>query len=128
MFLAHVAATVLLVADPDAFAATGQSESNSSGFVRLPASDTHYQLVKGYVEDVPDRDYRHAPEAACEAFRDLKLGMRIHSVLIDKWSEFNNPAACRFPAQVLRHSIPTRTCNRATARTPSVLTCSTLTR
>lgn len=78
MFLAHVAATVMLAAQTDAFAAAGQSESNSDGFVRLPASDTHYQRVKGYVEEVPDPDYHHASEAAREAFRDLKFGVRIH--------------------------------------------------
>src|SRR5579859_7203326 len=78
MFLAQVAATVMLVSDPNAFVAAGQSESNSNGFVRLPANDTHYQRVKGYVEDVPDPDYHQASEAAREAFRDLKFGVRIH--------------------------------------------------
>ena len=78
MFLAHVAATVILVANPNGCVAAGPSESNSNGFVRLPASDTHYQRVKGYVEDVPDSDYHQASEAAREAFRDLKFGVRIH--------------------------------------------------
>jgi alpha-L-fucosidase len=78
MFLAQVAATVVLVAEPNAFIVAGQSESNSNDFVRLPASDTHYQRVKAYVEEVPDPDYHQASEAAREAFRDLKFGIRIH--------------------------------------------------
>src|SRR5512141_1475177 len=46
--------------------------------VRLPASDTHYQRVKDYVEEVPQPDYQQASEAAREAFRDMKFGVRIH--------------------------------------------------
>ena len=46
--------------------------------IRLPATDAHFGPVKDYVEAVPDPDYRHAPPAAIEAFRDLKYGVRIH--------------------------------------------------
>lgn len=57
------------------------------GFVltKLPSSDTHYQRVKGYVEDVPDPDYHQAPEAAREAFRDMKYGVRIHWGVYSLW-------------------------------------------
>jgi len=46
--------------------------------VRLPATDAHFGPVKEYVETVPDPDYRHAPAAAVEAFKDIKYGVRIH--------------------------------------------------
>ena len=46
--------------------------------IRLPATDAHYGPVKDYVEAVPDPDYRHAPAAAVEAFKDIKYGVRIH--------------------------------------------------
>ena len=62
MFLAQVAATVMSAADPNAFVAAGQSESNANGFVRLPGSDPHYQRVTGYVEDVSEPDYHQACE------------------------------------------------------------------
>lgn len=45
---------------------------------RLPASDSHYQRVRSYVEDKPIAEYRWASEAAYEAFRDMKYGVRIH--------------------------------------------------
>ena len=78
LFLVHLAAMLALAADPEAFVAAGQLDSNSDSFVKLPASDTHYQRVKGYVENVPDPDYHQASEAAREAFRDMKFGVRIH--------------------------------------------------
>jgi len=71
------AAAVLLCSDR-AFAASEQSPAGSNSFVKLPASDTHYQRVKAYVEEVPDADYHQASEAAREAFRDMKFGVRIH--------------------------------------------------
>ncbi|MFN8091145.1 MAG: alpha-L-fucosidase [Vicinamibacteria bacterium] len=46
--------------------------------VRLPSTDAHYGPVKDYVEAEPQADYRHAPAAAVEAFRDMKYGVRIH--------------------------------------------------
>src|SRR5438270_9917751 len=45
---------------------------------RLPASDSHYQRVRSYVEDKPIPEYRWASEAAYDAFRDMKYGVRIH--------------------------------------------------
>jgi alpha-L-fucosidase len=44
----------------------------------LPKSEWHYQKVKSYIPDDPDADYIHASEAAHEAFRDIKFGIRIH--------------------------------------------------
>jgi alpha-L-fucosidase len=46
--------------------------------MRLPAGETHWKRVKEYVEDPPHSDYEHASEAALEAFRDMKYGIRIH--------------------------------------------------
>ena len=46
--------------------------------IHLPEGEVHWNKVKGFVEDPPDADYHHAPEAAREAFRDLKYGIRIH--------------------------------------------------
>ena len=46
--------------------------------IRLPSTDSHFRPVKEYVEAMPDADYRHAPAAAVEAFRDIKYGVRIH--------------------------------------------------
>jgi len=53
--------------------------------VKLPASDTHYQRVKDYVEEVPEPDYHQASEAAREAFRDMKFGVRIHWGVYSMW-------------------------------------------
>ena len=44
----------------------------------LPQSDVHYRRVRGYVEDVPVAEYRWAPPAAYERFRDIKYGVRLH--------------------------------------------------
>jgi alpha-L-fucosidase len=46
--------------------------------VRLPSTDAHFAPVRDYVEAVPEADYRHAPPAAVEAFKDMKYGVRIH--------------------------------------------------
>ncbi len=46
--------------------------------IRLPSTDAHYGPVRDYVEPVPEPDYRHAPPAAVEAFKDIKYGVRIH--------------------------------------------------
>ena len=45
---------------------------------KLPGTDSHYQMVKNYVEDVPVPEYRWASSQAYEAFRDMKVGIRIH--------------------------------------------------
>jgi alpha-L-fucosidase len=44
----------------------------------LPATDVHLKAVKSYIEDDPVPEYRWASEAAYEAFRDMKYGIRIH--------------------------------------------------
>jgi len=46
--------------------------------IRLPSTDAHFGPVRDYVEAVPEPDYRHAPAAAVEAFKDIKYGVRIH--------------------------------------------------
>ena len=54
------------------------SPSNVGEEMRLPASEHHWNRVKDFVEDIPHSDYKHAPEAVREAFRDMKYGIRIH--------------------------------------------------
>jgi alpha-L-fucosidase len=44
----------------------------------LPQSDVHYKRVRSYVEEVPAAEYRWAPDAAYERFRDIKYGVRLH--------------------------------------------------
>lgn len=44
----------------------------------LPATDSHYQRVRSYVEDTPVPEYRWASPKAYEGFRDMKFGVRIH--------------------------------------------------
>ena len=83
--LTHAAAAVLLATAPSAFAAEYQSRGGSNDLVRLPASDVHYQRVKGYVEELPQPDYHQASEAAREAFRDMKFGVRIHWGVYSLW-------------------------------------------
>ncbi|MDR3229782.1 MAG: alpha-L-fucosidase [Puniceicoccales bacterium] len=68
---------------PNAAGATQPAQSADAAAkreqsLRLPKSDVHYRMVRSYVEDVPDADYRHASEAAHEAFRDIKFSVRIH--------------------------------------------------
>jgi alpha-L-fucosidase len=50
----------------------------AADYVRVPTNDAHWKPVKAYVEETPLEKYRQAPEAAWEAFRDLKYGVRIH--------------------------------------------------
>jgi alpha-L-fucosidase len=45
---------------------------------RLPETDSHYRRVKSYVEDVPVSEYHWASPQAYEAFRDMKVGVRVH--------------------------------------------------
>jgi alpha-L-fucosidase len=85
MFLTYATVAALLAAAQNALAAADQSPSGSSAFVKLPASDSHYKRVKDYVEEVPDPDYHQASEAAREAFRDLKFGVRIHWGVYSLW-------------------------------------------
>ena len=57
--------------------------------LRLPETDILWKAVKDYVEVQPVPEYQHASEAAREAFRDLKFGVRIHWGLyaIKEWKE-----------------------------------------
>ncbi len=45
---------------------------------RLPANDSHLRMVSSYIEETPVPEYQWASEAAYEAFRDMKYGVRIH--------------------------------------------------
>ncbi len=45
---------------------------------RLPDSDGQYKQTHSYIEDVPVPEYHWASDAAAEAFRDIKYGVRIH--------------------------------------------------
>ncbi|MGO8931497.1 MAG: alpha-L-fucosidase [Limisphaerales bacterium] len=63
---------------PCRFATDTHPEWTFHNFVKLPKSDVHWQHVQSYVEATPHPDYYQASEAAREAFRDLKFGIRIH--------------------------------------------------
>jgi alpha-L-fucosidase len=47
-------------------------------YVKLPATDPHYQRVKSYIEDTPNPDYSQASDEARAALREMKFGVRIH--------------------------------------------------
>ena len=53
--------------------------------IRLPQNETHWKRVKSYVEEIPDSDYKHAPEDAYNSFRDMKYGVRIHWGIYSIW-------------------------------------------
>jgi alpha-L-fucosidase len=54
------------------------SFASSTSAHRLPATDPHYLRVRSYVEETPVPGYQWAPEAAYEAFQDMKFGIRVH--------------------------------------------------
>jgi alpha-L-fucosidase len=54
--------------------------------IRAPATDWNMRYVKSYVETDPAPEYQHASEAAYEAFRDLKFGIRIHWGIYSIWA------------------------------------------
>ena len=60
------------------FSAFSQVSAGSPGKHRLPLTDSHYKRVRSYIEDEPVPEYRWASDAAYEAFRDMKYGVRIH--------------------------------------------------
>jgi alpha-L-fucosidase len=53
-------------------------EKDHARNIRLPKTDSHYNKVSSFVEEEPNADYLHASEAAYEAFKDMKYGIRIH--------------------------------------------------
>lgn len=64
---------------PFRFAAdTNRSVPVYRNYVKLPATDVHYQRVKPYIEDTPNPDYCQASDAARATFRQMKFGVRIH--------------------------------------------------
>ena len=71
-FLSHSAA---LLASPRLFAT-----SKPAYFSRhyLPKTDSHFKVVRSYVEDTPIPSYHWASGPAYEAFLDQKYGIRVH--------------------------------------------------
>jgi len=61
-----------------ALAATVVQRAEPRQHRRLPVTDHHYRRVKDYVEEQPVAGYQWASNAAYEAFRDLKYGVRLH--------------------------------------------------
>jgi alpha-L-fucosidase len=55
-----------------------QETSDAAHGHHLPLSDSHYRIVRSYIEEVPEAGYKWAPPEACEAFLDMKYGVRIH--------------------------------------------------
>ena len=68
----------ILGGQPFRFAADTQPPRVFHNYVKLPSHDGHWQRVASYVEETPQPDYQQASDAAREAFRDLKFGVRIH--------------------------------------------------
>ena len=60
------------------FSALSQALAGEPAKHQLPLTDTHYKGVRSYIEDEPLPEYRWASDAAYEAFRDMKYGVRIH--------------------------------------------------
>ncbi len=63
-------------------AAILRGQNTNAGTHRLPATESQYKHTKDYVEDVPVPEYRWASPQAYEAFRDMKVGVRVHWVSI----------------------------------------------
>ena len=63
---------------PFRFAADTKPPRVFHNYDKLPGHDVHAQQVTSYVEETPQPDYQQASDAAREAFRDLKFGVRIH--------------------------------------------------
>src|SRR5215471_17678704 len=83
--LSHATIVALLSAIQNILAVAEQPLTESNSLVKLPTNDTHYQRVKDYIEDVPVPDYHQVSEAAREAFRDMKFGVRIHWGVYSQW-------------------------------------------
>ncbi|MGD0092343.1 MAG: alpha-L-fucosidase, partial [Planctomycetota bacterium] len=69
------------------FAADKRQLAPDYKLATLPLQDSHWTAVQGYVEHEPVPEYQQAPEAAREAFRDMKYGVRIHWGLYSVWSQ-----------------------------------------
>jgi alpha-L-fucosidase len=68
------------------FAARPGPSPLSRDDIRVPKTDTHWKLVRRYIEAEPDPDYEHASPNAYEEFRDMKFGVRIHWGLYSIWA------------------------------------------
>ncbi|MBZ5856397.1 alpha-L-fucosidase [Flavihumibacter profundi] len=66
-------------------APVSEREKEKSRDIHLPSTDDHYRQVKSFVEEIPDADYKHAPEDAYESFNDMKFGIRIHWGIYSIW-------------------------------------------
>ena len=71
---ALLALTAFACLNPPPLPAAAGPDAN----LRLPATDSQFKAVAGYVEAQPVAGYQHASPEAFEAFRDLKYGVRIH--------------------------------------------------
>ena len=53
--------------------------------IRMPRNRSEWRDVSGYEQWDPDPDYRHASQAAYNAFYDTKFGIRIHWGIYSIW-------------------------------------------
>lgn len=86
----HIPTSAVIAVVSLALASSGlmvRAASEAERNLRLPSTDTHYNEVNSYVEDVPDADYRHASETAHARFRGLKYGVRVHWGPYSIWGE-----------------------------------------
>lgn len=75
-FVARSAA--LLASAPLAESLFARSEPSYFADHRLPATDSHYKIVRSYIEERPIESYHWASGKAYEAFLDQKYGIRVH--------------------------------------------------
>jgi alpha-L-fucosidase len=114
-FLKAMSAACIASAHPVAHmfgAEVGDGYVPPKGNIRLPESDPMWQAVREFVTE-PGPDYRHASEAAFEAFRDIKYSVRIHWGLysMQTWWDTSWPFLKLSPAEKARYNEQYKTWN-----------------
>jgi alpha-L-fucosidase len=117
-FISTISAASLAATHPSCrFVATGVSllepqYKPPKGVIRVPETDENWQALREYVTE-PGVDYHHASDAAFEAFRDIKYGVRIHWGLycLHGWSHTSWPYLKLSPAEKARYNEQYKTWN-----------------
>jgi alpha-L-fucosidase len=103
-----------VLAEPVAISAAADDYVPPKGNIRVPETDGQWKRVKDYVDE-PGPEYRHASQAAFEAFRDIKYGVRIHWGLysLQEWWNTSWPMLDLSPAQMQDYQEQYKTWNPA---------------
>ncbi len=90
----------------------GDHYTPPKGDIRLPETDGNWKEVENFVTE-PGPEYHHASEAAFEAFRDIKYGVRIHWGLysLHDWSDTSWPYLRLSPAEKAKYNEQYKTWN-----------------